>query len=62
MKRRAVALATVLAIAMAGCGVSTKSSDSPHPRVEEANCGISTRCNYLGVAAVRIWPCPLSRL
>lgn len=58
MKRRAVALATVLAIAMAGCGVSTKSSDSPHPRVEEANCGISTRCNYLGVAAVRISALP----
>ena len=38
--------------------MSTKSSDSPHPRVKEANCGIGTRCNYLGVAAVRISALP----
>jgi Glycosyl hydrolase family 26 len=54
MRRRALVLAAVLAVAVAGCGVSSGSPDPAHPQVKEANCGIGTKCNYLGVAAVRV--------
>jgi Glycosyl hydrolase family 26 len=61
MRRRArvsLVLAAILAVAVtvavAGCGLSSRSADPPRPSAKEANCGIGTKCNYLGVAAVRV--------
>lgn len=60
MRRRSpvsLALAAILmvaVVAVAGCGLSSGSADPPRPRAKEANCGIGTKCNYLGVAAVRV--------
>jgi mannan endo-1,4-beta-mannosidase len=54
MRRRAVVLAAILAVAVAGCGKSSGSADPPRPLAKEANCGTGTKCNYLGVAAVRV--------
>jgi mannan endo-1,4-beta-mannosidase len=57
MRRRTpvlLALAAILAVAVAGCGISSGSGDPPRPVAKEANCGIGTKCNYLGVAAVRV--------
>lgn len=54
MRRRAVVLAAILAVVVAGCGISSRSADPALPQAKEANCGIGTKCNYLGVAAVRV--------